>query len=69
MAGVRVNDKLQAMDARGHEIPGLYAGFTTAGGAVGESNFGGGLINTSLLGGCALSWVSGYYAVQSALSA
>lgn len=69
MAGVRVNDKLQAMDAHGHEIPGLYAGFTTAGGAVGESNFGGGLINTSLLGGCALSWVSGYYAVQSALSA
>ena len=67
MAGVRVNDKLQALDANGHSIPGLYAGFTTAGGAVGESNFGGGLINTSLLGGCALSWVSGYYAVQSAL--
>ena len=68
MAGVRVNDRLQAMDGNGHEIPGLYAGFTTAGGAVGESNFGGGLINTSLLGGCALSWVSGYYAVQSALA-
>lgn len=68
MAGVRVNEKLQALDGKGHEIPGLYAGFTTAGGAVGESNYGGGLINTSLLGGCALSWVSGYYAVQCALS-
>lgn len=28
---------------------------------------GGGLVNTSILGGCALSWVSGYTAVQTAL--
>lgn len=68
MAGVRVNEKLQVMTGDGRAVPGLYAGFTTAGGAVGESNFGGGLINTSILGGCALSWVSGYYAVQSALN-
>lgn len=68
MAGVRVNDKLQAMGTNGLPIPGLYAGFTTAGGIVGESNFGGGLVNTSILGGCALSWVSGYYAAQSAMS-
>ena len=67
LAGVRVNHKLQVMKDDGHKIPGLYAGFTTAGGVVGETNYGGGLVNTSLLGGCALSWTSGYYAVQCAL--
>lgn len=69
MAGVRVNKDLQVMDTQGHEIPGLFAGFTTAGGIVGECNYGGGLVNTSILGGCALSWVSGYTAVQTALGA
>lgn len=68
LCGVRVNENLQVLDTEGRAIPGLFAGFTTAGGIVGESNFGGGLVNTSILGGCALSWVSGYVATESALS-
>lgn len=69
MCGVHVNADLQVLDASSHPIPGLFAGFTTAGGIVGEANFGGGLVNTSILGGCALSWANGYMATESALKA
>lgn len=67
LCGVRVNADLQVLDTESRPIPGLFAGFTTAGGIVGEANFGGGVINTSILGGCALSWVSGYVATESAV--
>ena len=69
LCGVRVNADLQVLDTAARPIPGLFAGFTTAGGIVGETNFGGGLVNTSILGGCALSWTSGYVATESALKA
>ena len=67
LAGVRVDKDLQVLDTKGHAIPGLFAAFTTAGGICGESSFGGSLINTSILGGCALSWTSGYVAAESAV--
>ena len=68
LCGVRVNERLQVLDTESHPIPGLFAAYTTAGGIVGESNHGGGLVNTSILGGVALSWTSGYVATESALS-
>lgn len=68
LAGLRVTPELQVVNTEGDVIPGLYANFTTAGGIVGESSYGGSLYNTSILGGVALSWVSGYFAAQSALN-
>ena len=39
----------------------------TAGGICGESTFNGTMFNTSIQGGNALSWISGYMAAQSVL--
>lgn len=65
LCGVRVNDSLQVIDTKGHVISGLYANYTTAGGICGEGSWGGGAhFNTSILGGNALSWVSGYVACE-----
>lgn len=69
LCGVRVNENLQVLTTEGKTIPGLFAAFTTAGGVCGESSFGGATINTSILGGCALSWTSGYFATESCLKA
>ncbi|HVJ05895.1 MAG TPA: FAD-binding protein [Candidatus Saccharimonadales bacterium] len=56
--GLRVNTKMQVLNTKQQVIPGLYAAFHTAGGAVGE--------NASSLGGilhsAGLSWTSGYIA-------
>lgn len=69
LCGLRVNEDLQVLDTKGHVIPGLYANFTTAGGICGEGSWGGGPhLNTSILGGNALSWVSGYVACESAIA-
>lgn len=68
LCGLRVDENLQVVDTKGRPIPGLYANFTTAGGIDGEGSWGGGVhFNTSILGGNALSWVSGYVACESAL--
>lgn len=66
-AGPRVTPKLEVIDKDAHVIPGLYAHFMTAGGICGESTFNGTMFNTSIQGGNALSWISGYMAAQSAL--
>lgn len=57
-AGLRVNTQMQVINTEGHVIPGLYAGFHTAGGSSGENNIssrthGGqyGCFGTSLIGG------------------
>lgn len=69
LCGLRVNDDLQVVDTKGHVIPGLYANYTTAGGICGEGSWGGGAhFNTSILGGNALSWVSGYVACEGVMA-
>lgn len=56
--GLRVNPRMQVLNARQQAIPGLYAAFHTAGGAVGEhaASLGG------ILHSAGLSWTSGYIA-------
>lgn len=66
-AGPRVTPKLEVIDKNAHVIPGLYAHFMTAGGICGESTFNGTMFNTTIQGGNALSWISGYMAAQSVL--
>jgi hypothetical protein len=68
LAGVRVDPELRVRNAKGKVIPGLYANFTTAGGVTGESTYGTSLVGTSVLGGCGLSWASGYLAARTAMS-
>lgn len=68
MCGLRVDPDLRVVNNIGEVIPGLYANFTVAGGAVGESNYGGSFVNTSFLGGNALTWCTGYQATLTALS-
>lgn len=68
-AGPRVTPKLEVVDRDAHVIPGLYAHFMTAGGICGESTFNGTMFNTTIQGGNAMSWISGYAAAQSALNA
>lgn len=66
--GVRVNEKMQVLNEQGEVISGLYAGFHTAGGAIGESSYSGGAAGGSLLGSQCLSWASGYMAAENALN-
>lgn len=68
LCGLRVDEDLRVLNAKGQVIPGLYANFTTAGGICGESTYGTSLVNTSILGGLALTWTSGYHAAKVALS-
>lgn len=67
LGGLRVNPKMQVLDTEGDPIPGLYAGWTTAGGSVGENNFGGQQGNPTMFGSAALSGVGGYMAIQGVL--
>lgn len=67
MCGVRVTPSMEVVDADGKVIEGLYANFSTAGGMVGESNYCTGLYNTTILGGNAMSWTTGYIAAEAAL--
>lgn len=57
-AGLRVTPQMQVVSTKGTVIPGLYAAFHTAGGAVGESAVSG----VSILADNGLSWASGYIA-------
>ncbi|WP_139652708.1 FAD-binding protein [Raoultibacter phocaeensis] len=67
LCGLRVDENMHVVDAKGKQIPGLYANFLTAGGIAGENSYGSQWTNTSLAGACALSWGSGYLAASSAL--
>jgi len=59
--GLRINPDCQVMDKECEIIPGLYAAFHTAGGAVGEN-----IAAASLLGDCNLAYTSGYIAGENA---
>ena len=63
MCGLRVDESLRVMKADGTLVDGLYANFTTAGGLTGECDYGG-FWNSSLFGGVAMSWISGYAAAK-----
>ena len=67
MTGLRVNGRMQVLNPRGEAIPGLYAGFFTAGGICGESDFGGVFGNATLACGAAISGIGGLMAVRGAL--
>lgn len=65
--GVRINKDMQAIDTEGAVIPGLYAGWHTAGGANGENNasgrpFGG------IYGDVGQSFVGGFMAAEALLA-
>jgi succinate dehydrogenase/fumarate reductase flavoprotein subunit len=62
--GLRVNTSMQVLTGTGEAIPGLYAAFHTAGGAVGESCYSGGMAGGSVLGSNGLSWTSGFIAAE-----
>ena len=59
--GLLTNLDFQVLDKECRSIPGLYAAFHTAGGAVGEN-----LAAMSLLGDCNLAYTSGYIAGENA---
>ena len=67
MTGLRVNGRMEVLNPRGDAIPGLYAGFFTAGGICGESDFGGVFGNATLACGAAISGIGGLMAVRAAL--
>jgi hypothetical protein len=58
---------MQVLDTKGKVIPGLYAGFHTAGGAIGTNSCGGGNLADSIIGANGLSWTSGYIAAENAV--
>lgn len=59
-AGLRVTPRMQVVNTKGAIIPGLYAAFHTAGGAIGENALSG----ASILADNGLSWASGYIAAN-----
>ena len=65
LAGLRVNDKVQVMDTERKPIPGLYAGWTTAGGLCGENMFIGQWGNCSMFGSAAMNGVGGWLCARS----
>ncbi|MBQ9068171.1 MAG: FAD-binding protein, partial [Eggerthellaceae bacterium] len=58
--GLAINDHMQVMGTNGRPIEGLYAGWHTAGGAVGENSYIGDVILGSLLGDVSLAFCGGY---------
>ncbi|ACV21381.1 FAD-dependent oxidoreductase [Slackia heliotrinireducens] len=68
MAGLRVNEKMQVINAEGDPIPGLYAGWYTAGGIGGVNNYGGIFGNPTIHAGVAISGVGGYMAMNAILA-
>lgn len=59
-AGLMINDEMQVISTKGRPIPGLYAGWHTAGGACGENSYIGDPILGSLLGDVSLAFCGGY---------
>lgn len=62
-AGVLVNDRMQVISTDGYVIPGLYAGWHTAGGACGLGKTG-----NTIVGNSGLSWTGGYIAANAILA-
>ena len=67
-AGLLINDKMQVLSTRGTPIPGLYAGWHTAGGACGENSYVGQPILGSIMGDVGLAFCGGYVAGTSAVT-
>lgn len=67
MTGLRVNGRLEVLDTDAEPIPGLYAGFYTAGGICGECCYAGQFGNPSFAGGVAMSGVGGFLAARAAI--
>lgn len=65
-AGLRVNTGMQVINTKGAVIPGLYAGFHTAGGASGENNISS-RTHGGVFGGVGTSFIGGYMAASSIL--
>lgn len=59
-AGLLINDEMQVISTKGTVVPGLYAGWHTAGGACGENSYIGDPILGSLLGDVSLAFCGGY---------
>ncbi|MBM6998556.1 FAD-binding protein [bacterium] len=59
-AGLLINDQMQVVGTDGQVIPGLYAGWHTAGGACGENSYIGDPILGSLMGDVGLAFCGGY---------
>ena len=59
-AGLLINDQMQVVGTDGKVIPGLYAGWHTAGGACGENSYIGDPILGSLMGDVGLAFCGGY---------
>ena len=64
MTGLRVNGRLEVLDTNADPIPGLYAGFYTAGGICGECCYAGQFGNPSFAGGVAMSGIGGFLAAR-----
>ncbi|MDR1422651.1 MAG: FAD-binding protein [Coriobacteriales bacterium] len=67
MCGLRINPKMQVITPDGNPVPGLYAGWYTAGGIAGENNYGGQYGNPTICAGVAISGVGGYMAMNGIL--
>lgn len=61
--GLRINKDMQVVDTKGAAIPGLYAGWHTAGGATGEYNIGG-RPEAGIYGDLGQSYVGGFMAAN-----
>lgn len=68
MCGLRINENMQVLTPEGDAIPGLYAGWYTAGGIGGENNYGGQFGNPTIHAGVAISGVGGYMAINAILA-
>ncbi|HBT95770.1 MAG TPA: FAD-binding dehydrogenase [Coriobacteriia bacterium] len=66
-AGLLINPDMQVMGTDGKVIPGLYAGWHTAGGACGENSYIGDPILGSLMGDVGLAFCGGYLCGTSAV--
>jgi len=58
--GLLINDNMQVISTNGKVIPGLYAGWHTAGGACGENSYIGDPILGSIMGDVGLAFCGGY---------
>jgi hypothetical protein len=67
LAGLRVNADMQVLNTSHEAIPGLYAGWTTAGGLCGENMFIGQFGKCSPFGSVAMSGVGGWLCARSIL--
>lgn len=65
-AGLLINTHMQVVNTSGTVIPGLYAGWHTAGGACGENSYIGDPILGSLMGDVGLAFCGGYLCGTSA---